>query len=642
MTDPFKPGENDERYRSIFENLDYIVFILDPAGIISYISPAVEQASGYTPSELIGVPFAGFVHPEDLPGLAASFEKTCAGKMEPYEFRVFGKNGSIRWVRSSSRPRFSEGRLIELGGIMSDITARRQAQEALRNSEALLQSVIDTSSALISVKARDGKYLLVNRRLQEVLGRGREEIIGRTDEDLFALQYAAAFRILDQKVLATGTSLQEEELVPHGELTHTYISMKACLRDDNGSPYAICSISTDITAWKQLEEQLRIAQKMEAVGRLAGGIAHDFNNLLTIVTGQSGLLCSALANDLPLREKASEIQRAAAKASSLTRQLLAFSRGQVLQPAVLSLNEIIAEMATMLQRLLGESIELVISTDAAAGLIRCDRGQIEQVIMNFVVNARDAMPDGGRLMLAVNNVDLLHRETSESNMRELHYVLLTVRDTGQGMDADTRAHIFEPFFTTKRTGEGTGLGLATVYRIIEQAGGRVNVESELGRGSTFFVYLPRVEGAVTQTRPRAADVLAGGSETILLVEDQEGVRNLISEVLRKNGYSVLPAGSGAEALRLMQERCGQIDLVLTDVVMPQMGGRQLVALIAGQYPGTKVLMMSGYAEEFAITEKITGVDVYFLDKPFTPEALLSTVRNVLDAPRAGVRSQWAG
>jgi len=443
-------------------------------------------------------------------------------------------------------------------------------------------------------------------------------------------------------VLSAGASLQEEELVPHSEGTHTYISMKACLRDDSGGAFAICSISTDITAWKQLEEQLRIAQKMEAVGRLAGGIAHDFNNLLTIITGQSGLLCSALAKDLPLREKASEIQRAAAKASSLTRQLLAFSRGQVLQPAMLSLNEIIAEMATMLQRLLGESIGLVISAEPAAGLIRCDRGQIEQVIMNFVVNARDAMPDGGRLTLSVTNVDLLHREASEKNMRELRYVLLTVRDTGQGMDADTRAHIFEPFFTTKRTGEGTGLGLATVYRIIEQAGGRVSVESELGHGSTFFVYLPRVEGAVTQARPRPAFVLAGGSETILLVEDQEGVRNLICEVLQKNGYSVLSAGSGTEALTVMREHHGQMHMVLTDVVMPHMGGRQLVELIATQYPGTKVLMMSGYAEEFAITEKIAGVDVYFLDKPFTPEALLSTVRHVLDAPRTGARSQRAG
>jgi signal transduction histidine kinase/CheY-like chemotaxis protein len=414
--------------------------------------------------------------------------------------------------------------------------------------------------------------------------------------------------------LAANVALEEQVAARTGELTEANKQLRQ-----------------EMTERRRAEETLRQAQKMEAIGRLAGGIAHDFNNLLTIISGYAHLLRAALSNDPPLLEKVEAISKAGDRASSLTRQLLAFSRRQMTQPKVLNLNELLSDMGKMLQRLLREDIELSISTDPTLGLVKADPGQIEQVIMNLVINARDAMPSGGKLALRTANVTVDEDFARQfDGAKPGRYIRLTVSDTGSGMDAETQSHIFEPFFTTKGQGKGTGLGLATVYGIAEQAGGHVTLESAVGRGTTFHLYLPGVEAGIPEGASKethAAPSPAHGSETILVVEDQEAVRTLVCEILRKQGYEILTARDGREALRLSKAN-GHIDLIITDVVMPQMGGRELAQVLAASHPETKILYMSGYVDKEISQKEMPGLE--FIHKPFSPEALARKVREVLD------------
>jgi CheY-like chemotaxis protein len=371
---------------------------------------------------------------------------------------------------------------------------------------------------------------------------------------------------------------------------------------------------------------------MDAIGRLAGGIAHDFNNLMTIVTGYSEMLSTALDRNSPLQEKVQEIHKAGEQAKSLTKQLLAFARRQVIQPTLLDLNDVLAEMGTMLRRLVNENIEFSILNQSGSALVRADRSQLEQVILNLVINASDAMPEGGRLVLAMSGIDTdIEKEAPgfQPNAPPGSFVRLTVSDTGHGMDADTRMRIFEPFFTTKEPGKGTGLGLATVYGIVEQAGGHITVSSEPGSGATFDVYLQRAEGEISQTAKREPAQVTAGNETILVVEDQNGLRRMLLEILQQNGYRVITAADGRQALRLMEGEPGPVQLAITDLVMPQMGGRDLGRALSLSHPETKVLYSTGYVSNLA--ELLTDRRA-FIEKPFTPEALLRKVREVLDGP----------
>ena len=429
------------------------------------------------------------------------------------------------------------------------------------------------------------------------------------------LRVRAARRLAD----AANVALEEQVAARTTELTQTNRQLRQ-----------------EMAERKRAEETLRQAQKMEAIGRLAGGIAHDFNNLLTIITGYTHLLRESLRGAPALLEKVEAIAKAGDRASSLTRQLLAFSRRQMTQPKVLNLNDLLSDMGTMLQRLLREDIELTISAYPQLHLIKADPGQIEQVIMNLVINARDAMPQGGKLVLKTADVSIEKESANHyPGVEPGSYVRLTVSDTGSGMDADTRAHIFEPFFTTKGQGKGTGLGLATVYGIAEQAGGHIMLESAVGEGTTFHLYLPTVEGGVSRETHSTAPSPARGWETILVVEDQEAVRTLVCEILRKNGYKVLPARDGREAVQLSQTKTkGRIDLIITDVVMPLMGGRELAQMVASSHPETEILYMSGYVDKEISQKEMPGLE--FIHKPFTPEALAQKVREVLDEPH-GVR-----
>ncbi len=406
----------------------------------------------------------------------------------------------------------------------------------------------------------------------------------------------------------------------------------APILDDDQAITGAVVINEDVTDVLRLEDQFRQAQKMEAVGHLAGGVVHDFNNLLTIINGYSEIIQTTLPADSPVQKLVREIDQAGERAASLTRQLLAFSRKQVLEPKVLNLNAVVSDTAKILQRLIGEDIELSTVLEPALGLVKVDPGQIEQVLMNLAVNARDAMPQGGKLALETANADLDAAYT-QANPELLPgpYVMVSVSDTGIGMDQATKAHIFEPFFTTKDPGKGTGLGLATVFGIVKQSNGHIAVASEPGRGATFKIYLPVVAEAISLGKshpsPKAPPL---GKETILLSEDDPAVRALARHALQMHGYTVLEAGQGDRALQIAEEYKGTIHLLVTDVVMPVMSGRELAERLAAIRPGLKVLYMSGYTDDAVIRHGVSLAETAFLQKPFTPSSLAAKVREVLD------------
>jgi signal transduction histidine kinase/CheY-like chemotaxis protein len=417
--------------------------------------------------------------------------------------------------------------------------------------------------------------------------------------------------------------------------TETQVSF---IRDAANRPVGILGVARDITerraadaARAHLEEQLRQSQKMEAIGRLAGGVAHDFNNLLTIITGRTSMLLDLATTDRARRDLEIVLE-AGQRAAVLTKQLLAFSRKQVLQPRVLDLGRVVAELAPMLRRLIGEDIDLGIVAGAPECPVVADPGQVEQVIMNLVVNARDAMPRGGRITIETGTVELDEAYVRDHvGVQRGPHVLLAVTDSGVGMDAATRERIFEPFFTTKPEGQGTGLGLATVFGIVAQSGGTIWVYSEVGRGTTFKIYLPRVDSPTPAARPASAGPAPRGSETVLLVEDDDGVRFVGEDVLQRLGYAVISARNGEEALRASAAHAGRIAILISDIVMPGMNGPELQARLAHDRPDMKVLFLSGYAPGAAVRHGILDPDVAFLEKPFGPEALARKVRAVLDA-----------
>jgi PAS domain S-box-containing protein len=513
---------------------------------------------------------------------------------------------------------------------------RRQAEAALRESQALLQGIVDHAPASIYVKDLEARYLLVNRQLAETLGLAPAAILGKTDRELFSPQVADVSVTLDERV-AAGTMVEAEEQGPDG--ARTYLAVKAPLMDGAGRIYATCGISTDITerkradaALRRTEEQLRQAQKMEAIGNLAGGVAHDFNNLLTVILSYGSLLVEDMDPGDARRADIEEILRAAHSAAELTHQLLAFGRKQILQPRVVSLNDGVASMEKMLRRLIGEDIELTLLLSPDLDRVLVDPGQVEQIVLNLAVNSRDAMPTGGKLTVETTNVELDGKYASDHlGVSAGPHVMLAVSDTGFGMAAETQARMFEPFFTTKEKGKGTGLGLATVFGIVRQSGGHLWVYSELGVGTTFKVYFPRVQGVATAPAPPRTAEAKGGSETILLVEDDERVRIVACTILRRLGYRVLDAHSGGDALLLCEQHPGDIHLLLTDVVMPRMSGRQLAERLLPLRPHMRVLYMSGYTDNSIVHHGVLDPGIAFLEKPVTPDKLARKVREVLDS-----------
>jgi PAS domain S-box-containing protein len=516
---------------------------------------------------------------------------------------------------------------------------RRRAEEARRKTEDLLHGILEKAPAQIYVKDLEGRYLLVNRHMAEVIGVDPASLLGKTAFAVYPPDQARALAAFDQRVLDAGEALEGEEEMLRADGLHTYITIEAPLADAEGRVYALCGISTDITARKRAEaalrrseEQLRQAQKMEAIGNLAGGVAHDFNNLLSIILGYSSLLLQDMEPGAARRSNVEEIERAGMRAAALTQQLLAFSRKQMLQPRILRLSDVVAGIGSLLRRLIGENIELTVGGNPELGCINADPNSIEQIIMNLTVNSRDAMPRGGRLIIETADVDVDPAQAAEAGALPGPYVMLAVTDNGIGMDRETQAKIFEPFFTTKEVGKGTGLGLATVFGIVQQSGGWISVESEPGRGTTFRVYLPRTDGDVESEAAsgQPVPVALEGTETILLVEDEENVRALVRTILQRYGYQVIEAQTGGDALLVSERHAGVIDLLLTDVIMPHISGPQLAKRLGGLV--LKVLYMSGYTEDSMVRQGVVDASIALLQKPVSPEALVRKVREVLDSP----------
>ncbi len=514
---------------------------------------------------------------------------------------------------------------------------RKRATDALRESNETLRALVQASPLAIVTFDSGGNILMWNPAAERMFGWRSEEVLGKphpiVPED--KREEFRAFREIAMKGEAfTGVEVRRQR--KDGSPIDISIST-APLRGADGVITSIMSIITDITerkiteeALRKSEEQLLQAQKMEAVGRLAGGIAHDFNNLLTAVTGYSELLLSRIGERDPMRKELEEIRRAGVRAASLTRQLLAFSKRQVLQVKVLDLNAVVAGLESMLRRLIGEDIELIAVAGKDLGRVRADRSQIEQAIMNLVVNARDAMRDGGRITIRTADVKVDEAEAGRLGAAAGSYVKIAVSDNGRGMNEKVRLHLFEPFFTTKE--DGTGLGLATAYGIVRQSGGHIRVDSEPGRGSTFEIYLPRVEGMPEAMEPHTDHGHSSdGRETILVVEDEEMVRELVCEVLRRNGYTVLEAPDGEEALRISGEHRGSIHLLVTDMVMPRMRGNDLAERLLPLRPEIKVLYMSGYTGGQVFGTGGAGAGQAFMQKPFGPAVLANTVRQLLDS-----------
>jgi PAS domain S-box-containing protein len=508
---------------------------------------------------------------------------------------------------------------------------RQRSERALRESEERFRSLFENATVGIYRTTPEGRILVANPALVKMLGYANlEELAARNLEEEFEPAYPR--RTFRELIERDGEVKGLESAWAKRDWSTIFVRESArAVRDESGNVLYYDGIVEDITERKQLERQLIQAQKMEAVGQLAGGVAHDFNNLLTIINGYATLLAQRTPSEDPRRAWLKEILMAGGRAASLTRQLLAFSRQQVLEPVVLDLNSVIANTEKMLRRLIGEDVEMVTTLKLDLGRVKVDPGQIEQVIMNLAVNARDAMPEGGKLLIETSNVEIDEDYArSHSPMMPGKYVMVVVSDTGCGMDQETQARIFEPFFTTKEKGRGTGLGLATVYGIVKQSGGFIWVSSEPGQGSTFKVYFPRVEEVVPAAEPsRIRPKLARGSETVLVVEDEEGVRSLVRETLASQGYKVLEAAGAAQALEIAEQHTEPIHLLLTDVVMPQTGGKELFKRLSPLHPETKVLYMSGYTDDAVVRQGILEAGTFFLQKPFPPNALLLKIREVL-------------
>ncbi len=601
-------------------------------------NPAFAEMLGYSMDEVVRLHFRDVTYPEDLAATEAMHERTVAtGEHQQVEKRYRRRDGSTFWARlTTSLVTMAEGPVYVVG-MVEDITARKAAEEALRASEARFRSLIEHSADLIAILDPGGRTLYQSPSVRGMLGYNPEKVLGVDVFELIHPEDAGAVRAALAQLCASppGSVTSAEYRMRHADGSWRLLRSTAENRLDDPGVRGVVVNTRDLTVARELEAQLFQSQKMEAVGRLAGGIAHDFNNILTAVQGHAGMLAQELPPGSPHLPDVEQIRRSVERAASLTRQLLAFSRLQVLQPKVVDLNDIVAETETMLRLLLGEDIEVETQLAPTLGRIKADPAQVQQILLNLTVNARDAMPEGGRLSIRTENVELDESFTSgfAYPVAPGRYVQLSFTDTGCGMAPEVVEHIFEPFFTTKAPGRGTGLGLSSVYGTVKQSGGYVWVDTALGQGATFRIYLPEVTEQPEAAEERPA-LVAGGTGVVLLVEDEAAVRSLALRVLSRAGYTVLPATDGEEALELCRAYQGPVDLVLTDVVMPRLGGGELAARLSALRPGVRVLFMSGYAQD-ALAHRGVAKGAGFLAKPFSPELLRRSVAEALAAPPPG-------
>jgi PAS domain S-box-containing protein len=621
------------RYRRLFESAKDGILILDAeTGIVVDVNPFLVDLLGYSREEFLSrkVWELGF-----FKDILASQDNFAELQQEAYvrydDLALKAKDGRRLEVEFVSNVYLvNHEKVIQCN--IRDITDRKRAEE----SHTRLAKAVEQSGETIVITDVDGAIVYTNPAFEKTSGYRREEVVGQNARILKSGKQDAEFyrqmwAVLTQGEVWSGRLVNARK---DGTLFEEHATISP-VRDSAGKVVNFVAVKRDVTNETRLEQQLFQSQKMEAVGRLAGGVAHDFNNLLGVIVGYGEIVHRRLSGEDPLKGKVEQILKAAERAAGLTRQLLAFSRKQVLQPKILDLNVVVSDMEEMLRRLIGEDVELETRLDLHLGSARADPGQTGQVLMNLVVNARDAMPEGGRLIIETGNAELdAGYATTHSPTRLGRYVMLAVTDTGSGMDEATQARVFEPFFTTKEVGKGSGLGLSTVYGIVRQSEGYVWVYSEVGVGTTIKVYLPRVDEDAPLAREERPGPLLGGTETVLLVEDEALLRELLREGLEGNGYSVLTARDGTEALQIAEAHAGPIQIMVTDVIMPGMSGPKTVELVVRQRPEMKVLYISGYGDESVVRHGLGGPGRAFLSKPFGPEVLLRRVRESLDGVEA--------
>jgi PAS domain S-box-containing protein len=679
--------EAESLYRLHFENVSDIIYSVDRELKVVNISPSVEHVLGYKPEEMIGRPFQDLnvLAPDSLEQAASDTLRVLGGERIPSsEYRFITRDGTKKWSEVSGAPLIRDGQVVGVISVARDVTDRKRMEEALRQSEYGLSIRNRINEIFLTIPGEEmyGEVLKVVLEVMEskygIFGYINEDgawvcpsmtrdiwdecripdkaiilakdqwggIWGRAMNEKKTLYSNNSFTVPQGHILITraldvpiiyqgeliGNLLVGNKETNYGEKDIQVLENIA----DKIAPvlHSTLQIEKQEREKKQLEAQLIQSQKMEAVGTLAGGVAHDFNNLLTTIIGNAGLVLTALGKDHPLREGIGDIKKAGERGAALTRQLLAFSRKQVIKPEVLDLNNVINATEKMLKRMIAEDVEFKTVLKPELWKVHMDSGQIEQIIINLAVNARDAMPQGGKLIVETANVDLDKNYLREHGIEGTpgHYVMLAISDTGIGMNKETQEHIFEPFFTTKEIDKGTGLGLSTVYGIVKQNKGFIWVYSEPGKGTTFKNYLPKVKESVeAEKKEQTPKVDLNGSETVLIVEDDDSLRKLAQKTLQPHGYRVLAAENGEDALRVSAEHEGTIDLIITDVVMPKMGGKEVAERLQPIYPHMKVIYMSGYTDNSIVHYGVLAPGLNFLEKPFSPAGLARKVREVLDA-----------
>ena len=634
---------SEARYSSVIQTIQQVIFTTDPDGKWTFLNSAWTTITGHPVESSLGHPIWEYIHADDREGVRDSFARLVSGANSYYrhEVRWRTRTDVYRWLESRFQVETSlDGTVRGATGILTDVTDRRRAEDALRRSEEYFRALIENSEDMMAVVNIDESVRYVSPAVGRVLGYPAESwakiegisLVHLEDREIWQSNFAELLhepgnsRTLELRVRHANGSWRTIEVDMRNQLTvHGVEGIVLNARD-------VTDRRRTEDALRESEEMLAHAQKMEAIGRLAGGVAHDFNNLLTAIQGHASLLLEQTPDPSTIHSDLQEIKDAATRATALTRQLLAFSRRQVLQPRVVDLNNTVSDMDKLLRRTIGENITLEIVLADELGVVRADPAQIEQVILNLVVNSRDSLERDGRITIRTANRNVEDVVNATSDLPAGPYVMLQVQDNGQGMSAETAEHAFEPFFTTKEAGRGTGLGLSTVYGIVKQSGGHVWLESKPGSGTSVTIYLPRV-AVPEQNEPTieiAAPRVSGGSETILLVEDEPSVRELAKRVLERQGYGVVTAANGAEALQRLDERGRGVDLVLSDVVMPVMDGCDLADRLAVLDPGAKVLLMSGYAQDVVVRQGNMGENRAFIPKPFSPDELLHKVRAVID------------
>jgi two-component system cell cycle sensor histidine kinase/response regulator CckA len=629
--------ESEARLRAIFEHAPVGIVTTDRHGRFLQTNPAFQEILGYSAAELQGLTFQQILHPEDLPGQLQLRNELIAGQGQHYsiEERNLRKGGEIVWVNVMVSRLDNAQNGLRLVATIVDITARKRAEEALRESEQRFRLMAETIQDVFWI-ATPGieKTKYVSPRYEQVWGRAIKELYQSPQTFLGAVHSEDRQRVKSEFLVAHDRgepfSLEYRIIRPDGEVRWIH-DRGFPVQGEQGQVILFTGVATDITERKTLEQQLLLAQKMEAVGRLAGGVAHDFNNLLMAITGYSELMKTKVLKGDPLYGYLEDILKTTDRAAALTGQLLTFSRRQIVCPQMMDLNRVVLDLERMLRRLIEEDIELKIITAPKLGGVQIDAGHLNQIIMNLVINARDAVPCEGRITVETAEVDFdTSRQTRSGLAQPGSYVMLQVSDTGMGMDEAVQAHIFEPFFTTKEPGKGTGLGLSTVYGIVKQSGGFIDLDSESGKGSTFKIYLPRLDAGTKMRKVKVAKpTQLRGIETVLLVEDEDVLRTLLAKFLRLHGYTVLEARHGGEALLICEQHQGPIHLMVTDVVMPQMSGRVLADRLTPLRPEMKVLYMSGYTEDEVVQRGVAEQAVAFLQKPFRPIELVHQVHTLL-------------